>query len=103
MLASPVTAGIMVYGNTVVDPMSQSIMVGNRREFLPSKEFLVLKTMISLHCRPLQVEDLQADYPDATKENVATHLSRLRKRLTTIQSNINIRAVRDRGYCLFVV
>jgi DNA-binding response OmpR family regulator len=84
---------IIFYGNSAVDCDTRSVVVGGRRQYLAPKEYTVFKLMLDLMGRPLHVDD---------KRSVAVYLCRVRKKLRAIDSNITIRAVRDRGYCLVV-
>lgn len=88
------TAEVIFYGNSVIDCDTRCIVVGGRREYLAPKEYAVFKLMLDLTGRPAPF--------DSNKRAWAVHLCRVRKKLRAIDSNIVIRAVRDRGYCLVI-
>lgn len=80
---------VMVYGNTLVELDTRCMYVNHLWILLAPMEFNIFQGL--LQGRPAQKD-----------KNVAVHLCRIRKKLRTINSNIAIKAVRDRGYHLFV-
>lgn len=91
-----------MFGNTVVNGVLRSVFANNRREYLAKQEYAVFATMINLNGLPLLVEHLSDQYPNLDKRGIACLLSRIRKKLENINSNIVIKAIRDTGYCLVI-
>lgn len=90
------------FGNTTIDGVLRSVFANKQREYLAPQEYTIFTTMIKLNGQPLLVDHLADTYPQLDKRGIACLLSRIRKKLELIQSNITIRAVRDAGYCLVV-
>lgn len=93
-MQTPVRAEVIFYGNSAIDCDTRCIIVGDRREYLAPKEYTVFKMMLDLMGRPL--------YPETNKRAIAVYLCRVRKKLKALESNITIRAVHGRGYCLVI-
>jgi two-component system OmpR family response regulator len=93
-----------IFGNTTVDYIRRTIVVGGAEEVLPAKEFLILKTLSErAGQRHLRTELLETvwgnDFQSETNVVEAT-IANLRKKLASIKSEIKIRNSRNSGYWL---
>ena len=93
-------------GNTTLDLSSATLLCGERRVRLSAKEFDIMRLLFQAGERNLSKETLLArawDYDsDAVENHVEVYIGFLRKKLSSIGSNVRIETIRRMGYHLEV-
>lgn len=96
----------MVYGNTALDLSSGMLICGANSIRLSAREFDVMRFLLQSGSRNLSKEVILARVwgydSDAVENHVEVYVGFLRKKLSSIGSNIRIEAVRRMGYHLEV-
>ena len=96
----------LVYGNTELDLSTAVLRCGERSVRLTAKEFDVLRQLLRSGERLIPKETLLARVwgydTNAAENHVEVYMAFLRKKLSSIGSNIRIEAVRRMGYHLEV-
>ena len=96
----------MVYGNTSLDLSSGMLICGANSIRLSAREFDVMRFLLQAGSRNLSKEVILARVwgydSDAVENHVEVYVGFLRKKLSSIGSNIRIEAVRRMGYHLEV-
>ena len=96
----------MTYGNTALDLASGMLLCGEKQVRLSAKEFDIMRYLLQTRERNLSKETLLARVwgfdSNAVENHVEVYIGFLRKKLTSIGSNIRIEAVRRLGYHLEV-
>lgn len=96
----------MVFGNTVLDLTSGSLICGQRSVRLSAREFDVMRLLLQAGNRNLSKEVILARVwgydSEAVENHVEVYVGFLRKKLRSIGSNIRIAALRRLGYHLEV-
>lgn len=96
----------MVYGNTALDLSSGMLICGANSIRLSAREFDVMRFLLQSGSRNLAKEVILARVwgydSDAVENHVEVYVGFLRKKLSSIGSNIRIEAVRRMGYHLEV-
>lgn len=96
----------MVYGNTSLDLSSGMLICGANSIRLSAREFDVMRFLLQSGSRNLSKEVILARVwgydSDAVENHVEVYVGFLRKKLSSIGSNIRIEAVRRMGYHLEV-
>lgn len=96
----------MVYGNTSLDLSSGMLICGANSIRLSAREFDVMRFLLQSGSRNLAKEVILARVwgydSDAVENHVEVYVGFLRKKLSSIGSNIRIEAVRRMGYHLEV-
>ncbi|MBQ7895385.1 MAG: response regulator transcription factor [Oscillospiraceae bacterium] len=97
----------MVLGNTSLDILNATLCCGENHIRLSSKEFDVMRFLMSSHDQILPKELILCRVwgfdSNAVENHVEVYVSLLRKKLSHIGSNVNIEAVRRLGYVMKVV
>lgn len=93
-------------GNTTLDLSSATLLCGERRVRLSAKEFDIMRLLFQAGERNLSKETILArawDYDsDAVENHVEVYIGFLRKKLSSIGSNVRIETIRRMGYHLEV-
>ena len=96
----------LTYGNTVLDLASGMLICGGKNVRLSAKEFDIMRLLLQSRERNLSKESILArvwGYDSNAVENyVEVYVGFLRKKLTSIGSNVRIETVRRLGYHLEV-
>lgn len=96
----------VVYGNTSLDLSSGMLVCGANSIRLSAKEFDIMRFLLQSGSRNLSKEVILARVwgydSDAVENHVEVYVGFLRKKLSTIGSNIRIEAIRRMGYHLEV-
>lgn len=94
------------YGNTALDLASSMLICGSNRIRLSAREFDVMRLLMQSGERNLSKEMLLARVwgydSNAVENHVEVYVAFLRKKLSSIGSNIRIEAIRRLGYHLEV-
>ena len=96
----------MVYGNTSLDLSTGILLCGGQSVRLSAKEFDVMRLLLQAKGQNLSKEVILARVwgydSNATENHVEVYVGFLRKKLRSIGSNLQIAAIRRRGYHLEV-
>ncbi len=96
----------MVFGNTSLDLSSATLICGANRIRLSAKEFEIMRYLLQSGERNLSKEAILSRVwgleSEAVENHVEVYIGFLRKKLTSIGSNIRIEAIRRLGYHLEV-
>lgn len=96
----------LIFGNTVLDLSSSTLVCGDKKVRLSAREFDVMRFLLQAHDRILSKEMILARVwgydSNAVENHVEVYVGFLRKKLTSIGSNIRIETVRRLGYHLEV-
>ena len=96
----------LAFGNTVLDLASSTLICGEKSVRLSAREFDVMRLLLQSQERNLSKEVILARVwgydSNAVENHVEVYVGFLRKKLTSIGSNIRIEAVRRLGYHLEV-
>lgn len=96
----------MTYGNTSLDLASGMLICGEKQIRLSAKEFDIMRFLMQTRERNLSKETILARVwgfeSNAVENHVEVYIGFLRKKLTSIGSNVRIEAVRRLGYHLEV-
>ncbi len=96
----------MVYGNTSLDLSSGMLVCGSNSVRLSAREFDIMRFLLQSGSRNLSKEVILARVwgydSDAVENHVEVYVGFLRKKLSSIGSNIRIEAIRRMGYHLEV-
>ena len=94
----------VVYGNTSLDLASGMLVCGDNSIRLSAKEFDIMRFLLQSGSRNLSKEVLLARVwgydSDAVENHVEVYVGFLRKKLSSIGSNVRIEAIRRMGYHL---
>lgn len=94
----------MVFGNTILDLSSSTLICGGKEIRLSAREFDVMRALFSAKNRNLSKETILAKVwgydSNAVENHVEVYVGFLRKKLATIGSNIKIESIRRLGYHL---
>lgn len=94
----------VVYGNTSLDLASGMLVCGDNSIRLSAKEFDIMRFLFQSGSRNLSKEVLLARVwgydSDAVENHVEVYVGFLRKKLSSIGSNVRIEAIRRMGYHL---
>ena len=96
----------VVYGNTSLDLSSGMLVCGTNSIRLSAREFDIMRFLLQSGSRNLSKEIILARVwgydSDAVENHVEVYVGFLRKKLSSIGSNIRIEAIRRMGYHLEV-
>ncbi|WP_298021562.1 response regulator transcription factor [uncultured Dysosmobacter sp.] len=96
----------MTFGNTSLDLGTSLLICGENKVRLSAKEFDVMRCLLQAKGRNLPKETILARVwgydSNATENHVEVYVGFLRKKLTSIGSNIRIESIRRLGYHLEV-
>lgn len=96
----------MVFGNTVLDLSSSTLICGGKEIRLSAREFDVMRALFSAKKRNLSKETILAKVwgydSNAVENHVEVYVGFLRKKLASIGSNVKIESIRRLGYHLEV-
>ena len=94
----------MVFGNTVLDLSSSTLICGGKGIRLSAREFDVMRALFSTKNRNLSKETILAKVwgydSNAVENHVEVYVGFLRKKLASIGSNVKIESIRRIGYHL---
>ena len=100
------TPDILTFGDLSLNPQTCELIVGSNRCVLPKLEYQLMEVLMLNHGIYLSSEDLLVKVwgyeTDAEVGSVWVYISYLRKRLTALGSQVEIRAKRNTGYTLEV-
>lgn len=98
---------VVTYGNTALDLGSSMLICGENRVRLSSREFDVMRCLMQTGERNLPKETILSRVwgydSNAVENHVEVYVGFLRKKLTSIDSNVKIVALRRMGYHLEVI
>ena len=98
---------VVTYGNTALDLGSSMLICGEKRVRLSSREFDVMRCLMQAGERNLPKETILSRVwgydSNAVENHVEVYVGFLRKKLTAIDSNVKIVALRRMGYHLEVI
>ncbi len=93
---------LLVLGNTTLDSISRIAKAGRAAVTLPAKEFLLMKVLCDspgqVWSRTELLEKVWEMRPDSETNVVEATVTNLRRRLSGIGSNLQIRNMRNSGY-----
>ncbi|MDD2957661.1 MAG: response regulator transcription factor [Lachnospiraceae bacterium] len=96
----------LTFGNTVLDLASCSLLCGEKKMRLSSKEFDVIRLLFQSRDRNLAKETILSHVwgydSNAVENHVEVYVGFLRKKLTAIGSDVKIESIRKLGYHLEV-
>ena len=96
----------LTYGNTTLDLDSATLICGENRVRLSAREFDVMRFLLQSRGRNLSKEVILSRVwgydSNAVENHVEVYIGFLRKKLTSIGSNIRIESIRRLGYHLEV-
>ena len=94
----------MVFGNTILDLSSSTLICGGKEIRLSAREFDVMRALFNAKGRNLSKETILAKVwgydSNAVENHVEVYVGFLRKKLASIGSNIKIESIRRLGYHL---
>ena len=97
---------IIYFGNTTLIPESTSVRAEDEVLRLTPCEYLILNAMINASDYTIRrdkiIHLIDIHGIGITDRTVDVHISRIRKKLQSIQSNLEIRSIRGHGYILEV-
>lgn len=89
-------------GNTVIDQMKRLVLVQEKSEYLPAKEFLLLRTLASepgrVWSKDSLLDRIWGSNPGVETYVVEATITHLRRKLTDMGSVLQIRNMRNAGY-----
>lgn len=89
-------------GNTVIDQMKRLVLVQEKSEHLPAKEFLLLRTLASepgrVWSKDALLDSVWGTSPNAETYVVEATITHLRRKLSDLGSALQIRNMRNAGY-----
>ena len=101
------TPDLLTCGNLCLNRLSFALSVGNQNVVLPKLEFRMMEALMLNQGIFLSTEDLLVKVwgydTDADVGAVWVYISYLRKRLSSLNANVELRAKRSIGYCLEVI
>ena len=96
----------MVFGNTVLDLSTSTLLCGGKSVRLSAKEFDVMRLLLRSGKRNLSKAAILSHIwgleSNAVENHVEVYVAILRKRLSSISSNVKIVSIRGLGYHLEV-
>ena len=96
----------LVYGNTALDLSSSTLVCGDKSVRLSAREFEVMRFLLQARDRNVSKESILAKVwgydSNAVENHVEVYVGFLRKKLSSIGSNLKIIAARRLGYHLEV-
>lgn len=96
--------GILKFGNVQLNPHTLLLQCGDASEKLTLKESQLLELLIQrkgmITSKDLIIERLWGYNSDTEDSHVEYHMSFLRKKLSTVQSDVAINTIRGAGYIL---
>ena len=96
----------MVFGNTVLDLSTGTLLCGGKSARLSAKEFDVMRLLLQAGKRNLSKAAILSHIwgleSNAVENHVEVYVAILRKRLSSISSNVKIVSIRGLGYHLEV-
>lgn len=101
---SVVSANTLSYGNVALDRTSYELCVGSERIRLANKDFQMMEMLLTNPGQVISTERFMEKvwgYDSDTEINVVwVYLSNLRKKLTHLHADIEIKSIRNLGYSL---
>jgi DNA-binding response OmpR family regulator len=99
---APMSEQFLKLGNTVVDMIKRKVLVNEQNIVLPSKEFLLLQILIKepgkVWSKTDLLDSIWGSYLKSESNVVETTIMNLRKKLSDMGSDINIKNSRNSGY-----
>ncbi len=101
---SVVSSNLLCYGNVTLDRTSYELSVGSESIRLANKDFQVMEMLLTNPGQVISTERFMEKvwgYDSETEINVVwVYLSNLRKKLTSLNADIEIKSIRNLGYSL---
>lgn len=98
--------GILKIGDIILNPHTLMLSRGNKEIMLTLKESQLLELLIKGNCgivsKEMIIEKLWGYDTDAEDNRVEIHVSLLRKKVASLESDVSIRTIRNAGYMLKV-
>ena len=95
---------ILSVGDLTLDPLSLNLIVQSQNVKLTKTECVILKLLMSHSrytiSRDLLLDSISYETPDCTEKSLKQHIYNLRKKLSSINSSIQIETVRGVGFKL---
>ena len=95
---------VLSSGNLILDPLSLELMFQSRIVKLTKTECVILKLLMTNSrntlSRDLLLDSISYETPDCTEKSLKQHIYNLRKKMNSINSNIQIETVRGVGFKL---
>ena len=99
---APQSEQFLKLGNTIVDVIKRKVLINEQSIVLPSKEFLLLQILIkepgAVWSKTDLLDNIWGTYLKSESNVVETTIMNLRKKLSEMDSNINIKNSRNSGY-----
>lgn len=99
-----VLSSVITIGNTSLDCSKFTVISKNGNIILPNKEFQILELLMSSPGQVFSITQLLdkiwGNDSIADEKSVWVHISNLRKKLSTIKSDIQIKSIRNSGYSI---
>lgn len=101
---SVVSSNLLSYGNVTLDRTSYELSVGSESIRLANKDFQMMEMLLTNPGQVISTERFMEKvwgYDSETEINVVwVYLSNLRKKLTSLNADIEIKSIRNLGYSL---
>lgn len=101
---SAVSSNLLCYGNVTLDRTSYELSVGSESIRLANKDFQMMEMLLTNPGQVISTERFMEKvwgYDSETEINVVwVYLSNLRKKLTSLNADIEIKSIRNLGYSL---
>ena len=101
---SVVSSNLLCYGNVTLDRTSYELSVGSESIRLANKDFQMMEMLLTNPGQVISTERFMEKvwgYDSETEINVVwVYLSNLRKKLTSLNADIEIKSIRNLGYSL---
>ena len=101
---SVVSSNLLCYGNVALDRTSYELSVGSESIRLANKDFQMMEMLLTNPGQVISTERFMEKvwgYDSETEINVVwVYLSNLRKKLTSLNADIEIKSIRNLGYSL---
>lgn len=94
------------YGNTLIDLLKRKVIVNDQQTTLPSKEFLLLQNFMrepgKVWSKTDLLDTIWGTYLKSESNVVETTILNLRRKLTEMNSNLQVKNSRNSGYWIEV-
>lgn len=96
--------GLLGFGDLTLNPHTLTLSCQDREITLSPKEAQILEILINrkktVSSKDLLIEKVWGYDSDAEDSHVETHISLLRKKMTSVQTEVSLRTIRGSGYIL---
>ena len=101
---SRIEDAVLSVGDLTLDPLSLNLIVQSQNVKLTKSECVILKLLMSRFrytiSRDLLLDSINYETPDCTEKSLKQHVYNLRKKLTGMNSSIQIETIRGVGFRL---